>query len=455
MSPSPEISPHHHDGAKPITGLDYYPPHHWLQSVEPLELKAGDIDQDLGDHVEPGEFQGTKENEPSAIKLQLMKLGRKALKVVQSAADYGDRFDHDAHPKVVEIIHDKPAPPENSATTAERAYITERIEKQHFVKQAPYFNDIVHDDSRSNLFTYVAEALPLYNRNPSSDDTLKTVTEHEGLNQLHDFLSDFLQSQIKAGDGDGVLAREAKGMLDNLTFIGEKEYAEGARGLASLWKSYLDEHPENQLCVPTKISKQGGMRKSDIHLFENIMNSFSDEELDHYGGRIVTDIDQITQRPSRTRIVLLDDWTISGSQMRNAYSAVKADKGFRRYADRIEINLLVASENRLRDGLSVENWSTDGDYIPVKAYYKAHDASATSGHEHKAHVTGTHSSVDFDFEVEIDSMRRKLEYTQLPREDESWITPPMPPLSNIVRTYRYAEPLIRIERGGRIVRNKV
>jgi hypothetical protein len=354
-------------------------------------------------------------------------------------------------PIAPEIIEDTPG--YQSAINLETASkAVELLETQNFVAEAPKFADQLTDETRTNTFTYVKTGLAKWNDDPTKYEQQVTLTEHDGLVQLAEFLD---TAAAELPNGSQRLIEQAKGIRENLTFIGSKEYQEAAAGLAELWKAHLDSDSALQLCVPTKISERGGKRKSDIHLFENILSTFSDTELEQYSGRILTDMKDITEAPDHTKIILLDDWSISGTQAREAYHDMQADPRFAEYRNSLEINLLVSSQDRLENGLKTNMWDPNSAVIPVKAYFKAHDAAATSTREHKAHVTGIHSSVDFDFEQNIGDMVTALRHTAFQKTGTNVVDINMPPVTNIVREYRHAKPLIKKTKSGTFKRNKV
>ena len=128
------------------------------------------------------------------------------------------------------------------------------------------------------------------------------------------------------------------------------------------------------------------------------------------------------------RVVLLDDWTISGSQLRDVYHSL-VDQ-YPEIEDQIEMQLIVANEQRIKYGLSVDELMGDGKKIPVRAYFSAHDSKTA---KNGAYITGFHSSVDYDFEKLI---RRMLWHAE-GREKKSELRGEMymPPGTNIVRPY--------------------
>jgi hypothetical protein len=311
--------------------------------------------------------------------------------------------------------------------------LVKRLETDHFVKEAPVFIDQAEDTSRTNTFKYVAGFRSEGRRARGDSAHVRQVTEHEGLQELKQFLED-----IPKHTDYEVYRAQAKGMLENLTYIGEKEYQEAIKGIAAYWKDFLDKNENNQLCVLTKVTDARGKVKSDMYLFERILELFSEDEIERYGDRLITELDQITALPEDTKIVLLDDWTISGSQMQKAYASLKTSEKFERYADKVEINLIAASDVRLHEGLREANGLNGARHIPVKAYYKAHAAPETSEYSHKAHITGTHSAVDGDFEIPVSEMIKDIN-DRLMLKGRGSERLHMPACTNIVRTYRDAE----------------
>lgn len=297
-----------------------------------------------------------------------------------------------------------------------------RYESDRATKQAPRFDHQVADVGRINTLTYLAGF--------AGERRNMLVTEHEGLLQLDEFLVRAAESKYL---DDEVRARAAE-MRGALTFIGETEYAEAATGIATQWKRDLDAHPAMKIVAVTGEIEGASHRyeddaryyKSDDYLLDRILAHFSDEELLHYRGRLLTEesLGDIAQTGD-TQVVLLDDWTISGMQLLAARERLVQQHAA--LANCIEVQLIVASEERLRDGLVVRGaWGMPNSTLPVRAYYCAHNAkhTVTNG----AYVTGSHSSVDFNFAYALSEMEK-----QMRAEDESV---EMPALARIARPYR-------------------
>jgi hypothetical protein len=331
-------------------------------------------------------------------------------------------------PNILEEVPED-APTDTAETVAEASKL---LEKQRFVKEAPRFRDQVTDTTRMNVLDYVASrsALGQWTEDPIYDSDSKHVTEHEALVGLEAFLENVAdESDDHSYDSD--LIKKAQGMLDTLTFIGQKEYAEATVGLAKLWTDFLDADPDNQICVLTKISR-GSKTKSDKYLFEEILKHFSEEQIEMYKHRMTVELEDVTAPPEKTRVVVLDDWTISGSQIKAAYDLIEHSPLTNAYKDAIEVNLLVSSRKRIAQGFEHDRHTTwdpsDDIYVPLRAYYVAHESPDTA--QYGNHITGYHSSVDYDFENEISKMVSFLNTGSLVGREK------MPPLTNIRRVYR-------------------
>jgi hypothetical protein len=288
---------------------------------------------------------------------------------------------------------------------ANRRSSTEAVDsfnEKGFVRQAPSFRDQVVDNSRQMPFRYFV-----------SKGVFRNMTEHDGLVQLDTFLSTFIRDvgAQPSNAGNGVFQRkaqllvgQAKSMREGLTFIGWGEYQQAVKGIGARWKACLDENPGKQLCTIAEVSsfkryEKFGNRKSDDFVREDVLLTFSDEEMELYGDRIVGSLDEITNEPEDVKIVLLDDWTISGRQMSELYKMVQGhQKGAAvARAGNVEINLVAASASRIKNGLLINPKKKQKGTIPVYSYFRANEAKAAQFKRNAPHITGQHSAVNYDF----------------------------------------------------------
>lgn len=292
--------------------------------------------------------------------------------------------------------------------------ITEHFEYDHVVRRAPRLQDQLTDDTRTNeircrknydVGTYTMSEIDMLRQ--FDGQAKKAITELEQV----------------AGYVDNL-----KSLHNNLTFIGDKEYQEAVVAIASYWKHLLDTDPELQILVYTGVSAEKELVKSDQYMFDKILAHFSDDELEKYGGRLVQDELLVRNAdPQHLKVVLLDDWTISGSQLRSAASNYLYK--YQRFEKCVEVQLIAASKERIAlglEGVHFMKYGIDNKDIPVpvRAYYLAHDAPLVQETDAKGvHITGAHSSVDYGFENVITSYKASLGKSEVP-------------LTKIVRAYR-------------------
>lgn len=325
----------------------------------------------------------------------------------------------------------------------------EKMETDGFCREAPLIEFQADEEGRDNLIVRVPGTKKALGVKSSENEEREAITEHECLEDLIIILNKLLLS-------DGLLENQresARDILENITFIGEKEYQEAVKAIAEVWKARLRENPNLLICAiageiartsseyDQQDSENGKQYKSDDWMLESVLECFTAEELKQFGERIIFDLSDIPDgaKSKDLSIILLDDWTISGSQLNNVFDDILREKP--ELESSIEIQLIAASEERIQNGLNSPSRETS---IPVKAYIKAHQAKSAihSRQSQKlnenngspfaripnsgAIITGFHSSCDADFEFEISSM-----ISNTHGENVS-----MPKLTNIVRPYR-------------------
>ncbi len=284
------------------------------------------------------------------------------------------------------------------------------FDAQRFIREAPRFREQVSDETRITPFRYTRGVGKVW-----------SMTEHEGLRELDTFLTDSLvaiegmsdrmRAALRPASLD-LVAEQAPSMRESLTFLGEAEYQEAVQGLAERWKAYLRANPTAQLCVVAEIGgfdryKHMGKRKSDDKLREDVLLAFTNEELEEFGGRIVGKVEHITRPPQDCRIVMVDDWTISGTQMRDLYHTLSGrNTQVRTMAQlgNVEINLLTAKRDYLTHGFKIDPYRPSRGVLPVYAYFLSHHAPLAK-RESNGHVSGLHSTVNWDFATTLRGMQ--------------------------------------------------
>ncbi len=321
--------------------------------------------------------------------------------------------------------------------------IAQAIELQHYARQTPRFIEQAKDSSRTNILKY----RPYIDSNPIA------ITEHEALNQLRQTLDRLLASSLPDEH-----RHEIEDIRNNLTFLGDKEVRKSTPGMAVLWRNFLEEDPKNVLCLTTLHKTNEGENtrlKSGPYIIGKILDNFTDEELAAYKGRIIDDplkLPELGVDPNYTRIIAVDDSTISGSQLKDilremdtpemapylGLAKVKHEWEDEIYLKSVEINLLAAPGKLLEHGFQVYlDAAGQQTRVQVKAYYKNHEVE---GH---VRTTSAHSSMDWGFE---ETIRFAI------AASDTYL--PMPPLTFIERPYRSELPAVTIEEDGTLQRTQ-
>jgi len=313
-------------------------------------------------------------------------------------------------------------------------------------QQQPGFSDQTIDTSRQGLVRSAGEITYGLGADTSiSGNVLKvdTYTEQEALVQTILLIEEAATNPNMPED----IAARAEDIYENLSFIGEKELAEATRSIAEYWKAYLNSHPDSVMFVVTsktfdsEVEEPGeeaaqelelghiSNNKSDEYIVDRVLGNFSDEELLQYGSRLIFSASDLTeQQAHHAKVIVLDDWIMSGQQMRDTLDSVFENmipKG-------IEINLVTCSEDRLIEGFMYDH---EVNPIPIKAYF----ASRKANHPYTsdfggAYLTAAHSSGDYPFEGTVEEIVSAL--NQIHKNGEVVY---MPPLTNIIRPYYLPE----------------
>lgn len=315
------------------------------------------------------------------------------------------------------------------------------MELNGFVRDAPVLLDQIQDkDGRQNLVESHGRYHDAQVRDMGIRVEQTVLSEADNIQGLAEFLleaskSNALNPEDRLVTGD---------MLRHLTVIGNKEMTEASRGIAALMKHQLNSDADLQILLQiidqqSGASDDGRSKKSAGYVLRKVLDNFSEEDLERYKGRIIFDIHDV-RKNMRTKALLLDDWSISGTQMRQMYDnlTLYGDMG----VDEIEACLVAAPGEAIERGLDVRESSR----LPVKAYYRlsapAHQAGmgkAIAGDVYPGYVTGTHSSVDFNFDRYIGKLVSQTEAKQARGLNIPEILTKMPPLTQISRPYLGAD----------------
>jgi len=211
--------------------------------------------------------------------------------------------------------------------------------------------------------------------------------------------------------------------------------------LQNTGKTYLNDNPDQSLFIVTgKTFKTEHLEfeedsevedaelghisdnKSDEYILDRVLSNFNDEELRKYANRLLFSLPEYNEQdPRKVKTIILDDWIMSGQQMRDTLDGV-----FEHIAPMDpEINLVVSSENRLFKGFESKHSA-----VPIKACFVSHAANHPYASEFGgAYLTAAHSTGDYPFEG---SMEDIIDAVNKASQGEKFY---MPPLTNIIRPY--------------------
>ena len=312
--------------------------------------------------------------------------------------------------------------------------VLDDFERNRYALDAPTLDEQCLDTSRTGTFSYTMEA-------PDSSVHSLEKTELSALRELRYFLeigaSTLQQRDLTRTHDTQELLDTVASIKDRLTFIGNPEFQRATTILGAYWSKFLASDPLNKVFVVTGISnsdKYPNQIKSDQHLFNAIDERYGFTSPESpYGGRLTNGIEGLESAdPEHTKIVLLDDWALSGTQVSREYFSIIDSPGARRFSNRIEANFIAASDRRIRLGIDV---SRQGTYktgnevvrLPVMSVYQAHTALVDTPRSSGTHITGLHSSANFGFSFPLDTVCRNQ------RKSPSAL--PLPSLARVTRSY--------------------
>lgn len=300
------------------------------------------------------------------------------------------------------------------ATVKDRPKEPDASKSQEKDDKVPRFAQQCLDESRTNtIFTQEGVNAPprIFTTDPEvSRGPIREMTEQEGLKELQSFLAAYIENGTDEG-----LKQTAHSLQQSLNFIGEKEMAAATTEMAQRWKEYLDKDKNHQLLIVRGSGAQSWQpTKSDAYVIDRALSNI---DLPDYKGRLLVDREHLTAAPQDTKVVYVDDWTVSGGQLNDAHAHFVNQDVLSELPRRAESNLIIASPLLQKKGFTAEeteiSYVEPHEIIPVRASFTAvprmHLAySQQNDRITPVHVAGSHSSVDFGFGNVVASMAKEL-----------------------------------------------
>ena len=287
------------------------------------------------------------------------------------------------------------------------------------------------DASRDNLVVYVKadNYLDTKTSDPSFMKSRCEMTEYEAINDFVQFI------EMTKHYLPDYMENCAKELIDELVFLGVPELNFAANALAKRLRYYLveDDNKPVYIDVGNSLSqcRVKNEMKSSQYILSLVLSKFPDDEFEEYEGRLKVyggrgEIDK------RSKILFLDDWIISGDQVKKRIAGFGVDNDPESHE--ASVLVMAASSNYIDNGIGADSLWGEATY-PVEAYYRLKNDHNDWG---VSRVTGIHSSTDSAFGYEVDDIAyRAIEGGILKGERIDRLT--LPALVNIVRPYRNGE----------------
>jgi hypothetical protein len=310
-------------------------------------------------------------------------------------------------------------------TEAQPASVGELFWDRGYVADAPTLPQTLEDlDRHTAPVMYCGDGL-IY----SHGGAVQTMTEADALRELKQYLgaADAMLS-TKDDPFDELLRREIHMLDERLFFMGNEAFHEGAAGIAALWRTYLERDPNLDLIVPYAITipVNREYKKSQELVVAAIMRHFPAD--DPLRNRICLGRQGNPLSGHHAMIIATDDCVKTGLQITDWYRELRHPG-----AQPIEVHLLAASEEQLDYGLTIPEYTRDGDEdcLPVAAYYRVGSSVSPAYQPRGPLVTGAHTTVDFNF----GSVLREVA-NRGPVIDEHGTVLPIPALARVERQKR-------------------
>ncbi len=233
-----------------------------------------------------------------------------------------------------------------------------------------------------------------------------TVSEKELFDDLLDFCGrcrDLPTEESDRAYGYDSAINGIDDFLTSMTYVSKELYAEAVHGLAGRHERWLADNPQKSLLFVIPNSRS---LKSQAKVTTDIASSVSSETRERVHVVMTGDLSNEMIGPD-TKIVLSDDWSVSGNHVANdlgnLFQRLDA-QGIDAHKLTVEVNLLVARSDQVKKGIGAVDRLKE--YFPE---YMTKEPTLISYFEAPVNhgmttPTGSHSSADYGFATNLDSM---------------------------------------------------
>ncbi len=240
----------------------------------------------------------------------------------------------------------------------------------------------------------------------------RDVSEKELVDDLLDFCTDFRKINVDDLEKwERELHEDIDSFVQSIHFMTHEEYNEAVDGLASRHAEWLAEDETRRLVIAVQQNRKYSSQwqvANDLHRAISANDPESAER-----AEVLTIGDAANSLTESTKILIADDWSASGSLISQDLAHVCQMLNRSKAEIPVEVNLLVAREDQIIDGINSLDKTLDfyGQPMPEKpkviAYFST--PAVKNVHGHQAVPTGSHSSVDYGFSTTLDAMRLAMD----------------------------------------------
>jgi len=205
-------------------------------------------------------------------------------------------------------------------------------------------------------------------------------------------------STIAEDKGDTATADKVKTFKSELGYLSETDFDDGSEVIARSWIDYLAEHPDEYINV---FVPESNRPKSNSYTFNKVM-TYAEKQTDILpsGAQIMGRIrvaPYTWKNESNSKLVILDDWVISGGSSSEFVKEAKQEaqkQGIAFAADSIEVHTVARSTSSEEpEGYTYRTVFLQNSGLPYR------DVS----------MTGAHCTVNYGYEHQIHTMQSYLQ----------------------------------------------
>lgn len=262
----------------------------------------------------------------------------------------------------------------------------------------------------------------------------KDISEAEMVADLLVFCDRVKQLPVdRMEDAERALVGDVDKFVDSLYLLTHEAYEEAVEGLARRQMEWLAENNTRRIRFLVHRNKTESSQGKVAHDIAKAIAVHDEMLSDRIDVRLTEELaDGLT---SDTKLVLADDWAVSGNLISNDIANVYKTFDAKGVGAPLEVNFLLAREDQVTDGLRavqrLEDSFPNHTVPPILAYYTTPSIEGIYKHD-KATPTGSHSSVDYGFSQTLERM-----YVLLDRYEQGGEEPHMPYMAEIIPTYNY------------------